>query len=245
MSTILPIANESTTATSSFLGRRVQSHNDLTLPVTLPKAKQSVSMPVQSTYPSTNSLKSCFHSSDDDSAASSGVKKSVSFNTLTIREYSQIPDINPSVSSGPPIGLGWDFEVLGSVDISKYEELRPPRRIRSELNIPAAMRQKMLREDFSLADVNRATKLSNVGRSQRRSTSALQEMEGTQIFMESATRKIKRWVKGKTTRAEQEELWLAAQTHKREQLDVSVSSKASSDFGIGLHDISEDPAYGR
>lgn len=226
MSTILPKANDNTEAPSVEL--------------ILPKAIQSLN--VHPTSPSTNSLKSCFHISDDGSVASSSLKKSVSFHTLTIREYSQIPDINPSVSSGPPIGLGWDFEVLDAVEISKYEELRPPRRIRSELNIPASMRRTMLCEEFSLADVNRVTKLSNLGRNQRRSTSALQEIEATVIFMESAKRKIKRWVKRKTTREEMEEVWLAAQTHTREQqVDVSTSSKASSDFGIGLHEISEDP----
>jgi hypothetical protein len=185
----------------------------------------------------TNSLKSCLADQGTTSTSpqlnkNSGMKKSVSFHKLTIREYSQVPEINPSVSSGPPIGLGWDVELEGSVDIAKYEEFRPPRRSRSELNIPASVRKTMLCQEHSLAEVNRATKLSNIARKQRKSTTSQQDMEKAHLFLESAGRKLKRWVQGKSTRTEQEELWTKAQMSQKEWELGDVSRLSDDDKSI-------------
>jgi hypothetical protein len=223
------------------------------LEVTVPEPKQPI--PIKySSFPSEKSLKSCLRSitattRTNATESTHPFKKSVSFHKLIIREYSQIPDINPSVSSGPPIGLGWDYEVKCFLDITDYEEHRPPRRSRSQLNIPATVRHKMLRETFSIQDVNRATKLSNIGRHQRKTSFAMQDMEETLIMVESAKRRVKRLFSNRTTREQElESLWIMARTRqKREEkfglvsLGCSISTQ-STDDGMTEESTSYDPA---
>ena len=146
------------------------------------------------------------------------LKKSVSFDSLTIREYSLIPEINPSVSGGPAVGLGWDYSVmLDSVDISQYETTRPPRRQRSELAMPSSVRVNLLTEhQCPRSEMNRVTKLSQMLREKRQSTSALQKSEKVQVMMESIRRKLKRWRMRTNTKKEMEQLWIqAAQEQKK------------------------------
>jgi len=157
------------------------------------------------------------------------LKKSVSFDSLTIREYSLIPEINPSVSGGPAVGLGWDYSVmLDSVDISQYETTRPPRRQRSELAMPSNVRINLLTEhNCTRSEMNRATKQSQVLRDERQSTRALQELERVQVMMESIRRKLKRWRMRTTTKKEMEQLWIQAQAQKNQQLMDGATLMAS------------------
>lgn len=157
------------------------------------------------------------------------LKKSVSFDSLTIREYSLIPEINPSVSGGPAVGLGWDYSVmLDSVDISQYETTRPPRRQRSELAMPSNVRINLLTEhNCTRSEMNRATKQSQVLRDERQSTRALQELERVQVMMESLRRKLKRWRMRTTTKKEMEQLWIQAQAQKNQQLMDGATLMAS------------------
>jgi len=53
---------------------------------------------------------------------SSGQK--VSFGTIEFRNYTAMPSLNPAVSSGPAVQLGWDFSQEQVVDLDYYEKCR-------------------------------------------------------------------------------------------------------------------------
>ena len=183
-------------------------------------------------HPSTSSLKSCLAQHQD-----STVSKSVSFHTLTVREYSQIPDINPSVSSGTAVSLGWDFQAFDSIDIKKYEDMRSLRWVKSELSMPARVRQELLLQQFSMSEIQRAAKESAMARQQRQSTCSLQDLERAHLLFESVGRKWNRWVKRTSKQAEMEELWIKAQEKYRMEASISSKSSGCSDYDVGL-DIS-------
>ena len=109
--------------------------------------------------------------------------------------------------------------------------------MKSELSMPARVRQELLLQQFSMSEIQRAAKESAMARQQRQSTCSLQELERAHLLFESASRKWKRWVKGTSKQAEMEELWI--QAHEKYRMEASISSKSSrcSDYGVGL-DIS-------
>ena len=66
--------------------------------------------------------------------------KQIRFGNVEFREYTRRLSDNPSTSSGPPIGIGWDFnpEDTISIDLEVYEDDREgSRRTKRELAIPA------------------------------------------------------------------------------------------------------------
>ena len=66
--------------------------------------------------------------------------KQIRFGNVEFREYTRRLSDNPSTSSGPPIGIGWQFnpEDTISIDLEVYEDDREgSRRTKRELAIPA------------------------------------------------------------------------------------------------------------
>ncbi len=82
----------------------------------------------------------------------------VSFSTIQIRNYHVMLTDNPSVSSGPAIGLSWNFEEQPAVDVDQYESMQREKRRKSgsssssrarpmeELRLSIRERQRMLQE---------------------------------------------------------------------------------------------------
>jgi hypothetical protein len=64
-----------------------------------------------------SSMPATFKSSLKNSDSSRSLKHNVSFNSLSIREYSVEIGDNPSCSFGIPISLGWDYEELDELPL--------------------------------------------------------------------------------------------------------------------------------
>lgn len=81
-------------------------------------------------------------------------KYSVSFSTLDIYEHVRILGDNPSVSSGPPLSIGWmAVRSVRGMDVSQYEDWRGERRSRAALTVPRQLREEwLLDEGFSRAE---------------------------------------------------------------------------------------------
>lgn len=69
-----------------------------------------------------NGLKeSTISSSSSSSLLNKNKKKSVTFGSVSVREYAIVLGDNPSVSRGAPISLGWDYFSTSMIDLDEYE----------------------------------------------------------------------------------------------------------------------------
>jgi hypothetical protein len=162
-------------------------------------------------------------------AASPAMKKKVRFHSILIREHSRDVDVNPSVSSGPAVGLGWSFRDHPAYDLIDFEENRPPRRTRAEFQLPRNIREKILEElGVSRHEVVAAIRSINVARRQRQASLAGQEVEGAYLAMEWVSGKMKKMIGKKAAYAKEEQkLWIAAQNYvvEKETMEGSLTAR--------------------
>ena len=96
----------------------------------------------------------------EKSHPSSKNENTVRFSSIEFRQYVRILSDNPSTSSGPPIGLGWEFipEDTTRIDLDLYERgCDGLRRSGSKLILPRDLREKMLREvGYSRSEISNA-----------------------------------------------------------------------------------------
>lgn len=106
-------------------------------------------------------------------ASSSGIqsKRSVSFNSLTVREYDLTLGDHPSSASGPPIQLDWDHKNESVVDLNTYEQERQPRKTRRQLKMSFEERERILQsKGYSMDELKNAWMESLKIRQQRYET---------------------------------------------------------------------------
>lgn len=182
----------------------------------------TLSMSTSSHYPS--KLKSTV-----SQEAAPAMKKKVRFHAILIREHSRDVDLNPSVSSGPAVGLGWSFRDHPAYDLITFEENRPPRRTRAEFQLPRNIREKILEElGVSRHEVVAAIRSINVARRQRQASLAGQEVEGAHLAMEWVSGKMKKIIGKKAAYAKEEQkLWIEAQNYasKKETRDGDLITR--------------------
>lgn len=97
------------------------------------------------------------------------------FHQVKVREYEQILVDNPSVSSGPPVGLGWGFDSNDSIfTVDEYEEMRPNRRgersrgiIMSRFERESRLLQNMM---ITRSELNDMVKPVDIARKRRQSS---------------------------------------------------------------------------
>jgi hypothetical protein len=53
---------------------------------------------------------------------------------------------NPSVSSGPPVTIDWEHQDVEECDLSGYEESKPEKRSKSQMLLPAEVREAWMRD---------------------------------------------------------------------------------------------------
>lgn len=77
---------------------------------------------------------------------SRGHRRTVTFSSVQIREYSTILGDHPCCPSGPPLSLGWDLERENSMELEVYEKEREPCRVRckEEMRLDGEVRRDIL-----------------------------------------------------------------------------------------------------
>ncbi len=94
----------------------------------------------------------------------------VSFNRVIIREYPQIPGVNPSISNGCPLTIDWYHVDEFSYNIDTFETARI-RRNNVQMRMPADYRFRLLRSHgHSWREIRNCTKEANIVKKQRRQT---------------------------------------------------------------------------
>jgi len=110
------------------------------------------------------------NTSSSHSISSSTLTHSVSYTSISIREYPVIPGDNPSVTRGVPLSIGWEYEPERTFDLDAYEKSRR-RRHQIEMRIPPELRHEILRSNgHSWKDVQASIKVANIARRQRYKT---------------------------------------------------------------------------
>ena len=72
-------------------------------------------------------------------------ERSLSFSSVCVREYPVIPGVNPSVSCGPPVELGWSHTEGKTIGIDKFEDFRESKRRRQcQMRMPKSVRKELL-----------------------------------------------------------------------------------------------------
>ncbi len=98
-----------------------------------------------STKSTRSTSSSANHSHQSNQSILSSDKFNVSFSSITIRDYPIIPGDNPTVSSGPPIAIDWNYITHVSTDINTFESIRhKKRRLQSEMKMPDSIRLSLL-----------------------------------------------------------------------------------------------------
>jgi hypothetical protein len=122
-------------------------------------------------------------------------EKKVCFDQVVVRYYDRIVSDNPSVQSGPGIGIGWKYKRGVRVDVDQWEQARGPARSSAELVLPRHVRERILREagipQKEIADMVRATlKVKN----QRKQTVNNLPVQGFEETIEKARRRFSKLI---------------------------------------------------
>lgn len=112
---------------------------------------------------------------ETSSVTSSSSDKKVAFDKIHIRQYERSLGDNPSVSCGPALTLGWNYDPADSISCSleEYETSREGyRRHKNEMVVPRPIREAILQKDcgYSRVEVARVVKEINMCKAKRRQT---------------------------------------------------------------------------
>ena len=118
---------------------------------------------------------------------------SVSFNSITIREYDLTLGDHPDCSWGPPLSLDWDFDEVHEGCVIQYEEQRAPKRKPRQMVQSSIRRKAYLKSiGYTDEDIEVATKDVGAARTRRFLTRKAVSIIPLESAVESACRKFKR-----------------------------------------------------
>lgn len=97
--------------------------------------------------------------------------RSVSFDTIDIKEFPMTLGDHPSAATGPPVTLDWEKVARERcIALDEYEASRSPRRNRKQLKLSMRDRKGILQKQFTAEEVNKAWSEAKAIREQRRET---------------------------------------------------------------------------
>lgn len=164
----------------------------------------------------------------DDAIPPRRTQHRVTFTRVCIREYSLECGDNPSVSSGPPLTLGWKFIKKEPIDVDTFEadklgrgecrRLSPEERENKLLTIGGHSHRSIMNAQYEthLANQERQKTINSLGGLGK--TRYIRPRERVEILKESAARKIERACKGTSTAKEQRKLWEDAQVSGQKKM---------------------------
>jgi hypothetical protein len=128
------------------------------------------------------------------SVASSHQTKKVEFGTVQARFYEAIAEVNPSVSSGVAVGIGWMYKNGKVLPVDQWEaEKGGLVRSGRELVLPRRVRERMLLDGgFTQKDIAHATRMILKLKQQRKTTiEQLAAQQYAEDMFETAKRRIR------------------------------------------------------
>lgn len=174
----------------------------------------------------------------------------VKFHQIEIREYEQILADNPSVSCGPPLGLGWDYQKTPLVfSVEEYENYKgPTRRVRSEMIMPQQVREVKLKEEWQVPSHDIEERLKEIRQARQKRGKTIRntdQVEQLISFFSTAKRRLKRIVY--PTQAEERRLRKVINKTRRRvksMNDLQMTRSLGSSHGVDDEHDSHDAEYG-
>ena len=162
------------------IGTRVPTSNDLTADTDQIQRFYDTAIPT-TTPPSTDAPDANRHS-----------QRHVSFSTAEIRYYEQILEVHPCTSSGPSLGLGWNYDTedVVTLTVDELESLYEKRR-NNELLLSSYARVAILEEfGFSGRQMAKSVKRVTKSKRQREKTNRYKRAQNVEYIVEKAKRKV-------------------------------------------------------
>lgn len=142
-------------------------------------------------------------------------EKSVTFTNLDIREYEIIPSINPGVSKGAALGIGWNYVEQEPISVNDFETYRsgPPRQM-AEMKLTVNQRLDRLEASgYTRREIQHTIKSINIARRKRRETLESMHSHGIQEKMQEWKSALSKLIKGLKSKDDEsvDSLWDRAQ----------------------------------
>lgn len=136
-------------------------------------------------------------SSTELSVAGKGRKTRVSFGNVQVRNYGTILTVNPAVTSGPAIGLGWTYDSSKDETYSMdgYETAREAYRQHDILLSRYEREALLLQLGYSQKDIADSIRKTIRIKNQRKQTVDNLNVSPVEEFLEKTTRRVKRILK--------------------------------------------------
>eukprot|EP00566_Odontella_aurita_P014813 CAMPEP_0113582972 /NCGR_PEP_ID=MMETSP0015_2-20120614/32233_1 /TAXON_ID=2838 /ORGANISM="Odontella" /LENGTH=341 /DNA_ID=CAMNT_0000487747 /DNA_START=49 /DNA_END=1074 /DNA_ORIENTATION=+ /assembly_acc=CAM_ASM_000160 len=133
------------------------------------------------------------------SESKNSVNRNISFSSIEIREYSITLGDHPNCSYGPPVSLGWEYNDVGTVDMEKYDASKMSSSTQSKKRMVRTLswnqRQELLKmKGFTQIEIDASMKEVERMKMKRSVTKALKVTGRTEEALESAGRKLKRFM---------------------------------------------------
>lgn len=123
------------------------------------------------------------------------------------------------------MAITWQYEEMGTCDLNEYENQRTRRTLKSELQMPRPIRQRILLDcGYTKKEIIKCTKTTRLAREARRDSLTWQQFEEFHIFFEWVKRRYKRFRTGLSKEAEQALLWSQAREY-----DIKNNKKSDVD----------------
>eukprot|EP00980_Cylindrotheca_fusiformis_P012478 scaffold3070_cov128-Cylindrotheca_fusiformis.AAC.3 len=129
-------------------------------------------------------------------------EKGVHFGHVRVRYYERIIDINPGVSSGIALGIGWKYNKSRRLKLEEYELQRGGVRYKAQqLVLPRHIREDIAKQfGYTQKDIAEGTRLNLRYKNERKQTIDNLNLSGVEEKLESATRKVVKMISFGTKR---------------------------------------------
>jgi hypothetical protein len=123
-------------------------------------------------------------------------KKTVSFFSVTVRQYNRVIGDHPEVRVGPPVSLGWEYLQLPEQTLEEYQESKPERR---SLRLSSITRKNLLLNVFGYSEEEIRAAEKEVQVIQKKREQSLKQGKASRVVesaMQSARRRFRRSFSG-------------------------------------------------
>lgn len=116
----------------------------------------------------------------------------VTFDNVQVRFYERILDINPAVTNGPAIGIGWRYKRGGNLPVDVFEGRKGETTRSNELLLPRHVREAILKDiGYSQQDIAGAVRLIRKAKHRRKQTVQNLGAESMEEAIESVRRRVR------------------------------------------------------